>query len=140
MPHAGDRSSPSCQRVRSPLQPLSEVLYVGKLTGLVALNYFYHPPGVRIKYKTNFNSIIALMLGRLRMTVDQCIEKYVDLSAAAFQPKRAKINIFGKVKDTWKTDGAYRGNRLVSEFKTVSEQEEGDPDAKLLQEGGSCRV
>lgn len=80
------------------------------------------------------------MLGRFQMTVDQCIEKYLELSSAAFQPKRAKANIFGRAKDVWKTDGAYRGDRLVSEFKTVSEQLEGDADAKMIKVDSPCKV
>ena len=35
-------------------------------------------------------SIIAIMLGRLRMDVQTCIEKYIELSSAAFTPKRPR--------------------------------------------------
>ena len=80
------------------------------------------------------------MLGRFHMSVDECIAKYLDLSSAAFQPKRAKLNFLGKGKDLWKADGAYRGERLASEFKVVSKKLEGDEDAKLASADTACRV
>ncbi|KAF2175094.1 hypothetical protein K469DRAFT_81105 [Zopfia rhizophila CBS 207.26] len=80
------------------------------------------------------------MLGRLRMDVDTCINKYVELSSAAFQPKRSKANIFGKAKDLWKTDGAYRSDCLATEFKKLAQALECDEQSKLIHPDTTCRV
>jgi hypothetical protein len=74
------------------------------------------------------------------MDVDTCIDKYVELSSAAFQPKRSKVNIFGKAKDLWKTDGAYRSDCLTTEFKKVAQALERDEQAKLIHPDTTCRV
>jgi hypothetical protein len=80
------------------------------------------------------------MLGRLRMDVDACISKYLELSSAAFQPKRAKAHFFGKAKDLWKADGAYRSDCLATEFRNVAKALEGDEQAKLTHPNTDCRV
>jgi len=88
------------------------------------------------------NRIIALMLGRLRMGVDECIEKYIALSSASFSPKRSKAGVFLKLKDKWEVNGAYRADVLEKETRQVAqEHEEGkSPDAKLLDLRPGCRV
>lgn len=89
---------------------------------------------------TSTGGLIALMLGRLRMDVDTCIEKYLKLASAAFQPKRYKVNILGRLKDLWKTDGAYRSDCLTTEFQKMALEVEGDKQAKLIHPGTDCRV
>lgn len=92
--------------------------------------------------KANSSSLIAIMLGRLGMGVDQCIEKYLELSERVFQPKRAKANLMGRAKDKWATDGKYRAEGLAREVKLVMEEMGEYPDAPLLCPGAQrgCRV
>ncbi|EWZ28232.1 hypothetical protein FOZG_18073 [Fusarium oxysporum Fo47] len=75
---------------------------------------------------TSTGGLIAIMLGRLRMDVDTCIEKYGELSSRVFQPKRA----------------GYRSGRLEQEIKNMVEEVEGDAQSRLLQIGPDpeCRV
>jgi hypothetical protein len=80
------------------------------------------------------------MLGRLCMDVDACIEKYIELSSAAFEPKRHKSQIFSRTKDLWKALGAYRSDILTDKIKRVVEEHTGDPEAHLMSDDTSCRV
>jgi hypothetical protein len=80
------------------------------------------------------------MLGRLRMDVDACIEKYIELSSAAFEPKRHKAQIFSRTKDLWKASGAYRSDILTDKIKRVVEEHTGDAEARLMSDDASCRV
>lgn len=84
--------------------------------------------------------LIGIMLGRLRMDIDECIEKYLQLSSAAFQPKRSKMNIVGAVKDKLQARGAYRSETLANEFKKVAKSVEGSEDATLYLPDTNCRV
>jgi hypothetical protein len=79
------------------------------------------------------------MLGRLQMDIDTCIDTYVRLSSAVFQPKRVKANIFGKAKDIWKVDEAHSSDRLASEMKTIVALQE-DAQAKLMNPGAPCKT
>lgn len=80
------------------------------------------------------------MLGRFHMDVDECIDKYLQLSSAAFQPKRSKMNIFGAVKDKLQAKGAYRSETLANEFKKVSKVVLGSEDALLFNPDTTCRL
>lgn len=42
--------------------------------------------------------LIAIILGRLRMTIDECIDAYVSLSARIFQKKRHHVTIKGRTQ------------------------------------------
>ncbi|GAB1319353.1 Calcium-independent phospholipase A2-gamma [Madurella fahalii] len=91
---------------------------------------------------TSTGSIIALMLGRLRMDMQECIDKYVQLSRAALTPTRHKANILGRFKDKWEVNGAYRADVLAREMKQVVKDklDGGDPDKKILDPDPTCRL
>jgi hypothetical protein len=74
------------------------------------------------------------------MDIDTCIEAYLKLSSAAFQPKRTKGNIFAKAIDFLKADGKYSSNCLASEIKAIVESREGDPQAKLMNANAPCKT
>lgn len=74
------------------------------------------------------------------MSVDECIDKYLQLSSAAFQPKRSKTNILGAVKDKLQAKGAYRSETLANEFKKVSKAMLGSEDATIFDPDATCRV
>jgi patatin-like phospholipase/acyl hydrolase len=46
---------------------------------------------------TSTGGLIAVMLGRLRMTVDECIDAYTTLSNRVFKKKTYRVNLKGKL-------------------------------------------
>jgi hypothetical protein len=80
------------------------------------------------------------MLGRLGMSVDECIENYTKLSAKAFELKRSQVNYIGRVTDWWKTDGTCREDNLSDEFKRVAGEKAGDAEALLYCPETPCKV
>ena len=46
---------------------------------------------------TSTGGLIAIMLGRLRMTIDECIDIYAMLSDRVFEKKSHRANIKGKL-------------------------------------------
>jgi hypothetical protein len=80
------------------------------------------------------------MLGRLEMDIDACINDYISLSAAAFQRKRVKGNMLGKMKDKWKADGKYNAESLAVEIRKIVEARAGDPEAKLMNPDARCNT
>ncbi|KAK7419245.1 hypothetical protein QQX98_003397 [Neonectria punicea] len=80
------------------------------------------------------------MLGRLRMPIDECISKYLELSAAAFSPKRFKLDVLSKGKDLWRAAGKYRSDFLAEEFMKAVRLVEGDENALFFDPKGICRV
>jgi hypothetical protein len=89
---------------------------------------------------STYPRLIAIMLGRLQMDVDICINKYRELSKAAFQSKRTKGDFLGRAKDIWKTHGKYSSKRLASEIRTIVESVEGDAHAKLMNSSTPCKT
>ncbi|KAH7325583.1 acyl transferase/acyl hydrolase/lysophospholipase [Stachybotrys elegans] len=89
---------------------------------------------------TSTGGIITIMLGRLRMGVDECIEKYMDLASDVFQPKRSKGNLWGKGRDWLTAGGKYRSEGLATQFKSAAQQAIGDKEALLLDPDGPCKV
>ena len=63
------------------------------------------------------------MLGRLRMDVQTCIDKYIELASAAFEPKS-------------------RSEILVREMRQAVQDrlDDKDPEAKLLNPDPVCKV
>ncbi|KAF4502485.1 hypothetical protein FAGAP_1300 [Fusarium agapanthi] len=100
----------------------------------------------RIKNGENINntetnySLIAIMLGKLHMSVDECIGKYLKLSEAALSLKRVKSNVFGRSKDIWKASGKYQSDVLAEQFIKTSGLLEGDEQASFYEANGKCKV
>lgn len=47
---------------------------------------------------TSTGGLIAIMLGRLRMTVDDCIDAYTSLSDKVFEKKSHRVTVKGKLQ------------------------------------------
>ena len=62
---------------------------------------------------TSTGGLIAVMLGRLRMTVDECITTYISLSEKVFEKKAHRVSIKGKVQ------GRYDSEALEQTIKQV---------------------
>jgi len=92
---------------------------------------------------TSTGGLIAIMLGRLQMDVEACIDAYLQLSADVFQPKRCNINILGKAKDKVKVRERFDSEKLKQSIQTIVDKAEEDEgkDAKLRKEANpKCRV
>jgi predicted acylesterase/phospholipase RssA len=69
------------------------------------------------------------MLGRLRMSLDQCQAAYLKLSQRIFNPKRHTLNTVGKAKDFFLADGKFDHKELEDAIKDIIHE-----DCKLLPE------
>lgn len=47
---------------------------------------------------TSTGGLIAIMLGRMRLTVDECIDAYMELSSAVFTKVHHRISISGNIQ------------------------------------------
>lgn len=82
---------------------------------------------------TNTGSLIAIMLGRLRMTVDECIDAYTLLSDKVLD-KSHRVNINGELLDR------FDATKLEQVVKEILAARGLDEDALLEDRGSSCKV
>jgi uncharacterized protein YqgV (UPF0045/DUF77 family) len=75
------------------------------------------------------------MLGRLEMTIDECINAYLSLSDQIFQKKAHRVTIQGKIQ------GRFDSNKLEQAVKEVV-RKRGAPEDTLLKSAGdaTCKV
>ncbi|KAF3214016.1 hypothetical protein TWF106_009370 [Orbilia oligospora] len=87
------------------------------------------------------------MLGRLRMSIDECIADWVELSKKIFQPKHRKFNLL-RVVDFLKANGRFDAEILEAGIKEIikkrlsrrygaaegEEEEEGEEGTEALEE------
>ena len=80
-------------------------------------------------------SLIAVMLGRLRMSVADCITAYLSLSDRVFRKTRHRVTVKGQVQ------GRFDAEELVRAVKEVVKQQ-GLQDDALLQDvpEAGCKV
>lgn len=81
------------------------------------------------------------MLGRLKMDIASCIKAYLGISASVFEPKRNRMNMFGRLKDRVKTKEKFDSKRLEGVIKDSVRLALKDEDT-LFEESSepSCRV
>lgn len=82
------------------------------------------------------------MLGRLRMSVDQCEEAYLDLSRRIFKSKRTRSNFLGKASDLFLVNGKFNTDELETTIKEVVSRNSSAVNTPLLEDSESppCRV
>ncbi|KAK4233664.1 acyl transferase/acyl hydrolase/lysophospholipase, partial [Achaetomium macrosporum] len=83
---------------------------------------------------TSTGGLIAIMLGRLRMTVDECIDAYTTLSDRVFEKKSHRVTIRGKLQ------GRFDGAELERAVKTVVVNRGLGEDALLKDPDSPCKV
>ncbi|KAI9673080.1 MAG: hypothetical protein M1829_004394 [Trizodia sp. TS-e1964] len=84
---------------------------------------------------TSTGGLIAIMLGRLRMSVSDCIDAYLKLSDRIFQKKNHRVTIKGKVQ------GRFDSEELTRAIKEVLKAENLEEDALLKDESeNACKV
>lgn len=70
---------------------------------------------------TSTGGIIAIMLGRLRMTVDECIEAYTSLSDKVFEKKSHRVKINGKLQGRFDARELERAIKQILRARCLSE-------------------
>ncbi|KAH8595465.1 ankyrin repeat-containing domain protein [Bisporella sp. PMI_857] len=75
------------------------------------------------------------MLGRLKMSIDECIQAYMQLSSRIFQKKRHRVTVRGKIQ------GRFDSDELEQAVKEVIKKQGLQEDALLKDAPGStCKV
>jgi len=84
---------------------------------------------------------LAIMLGRLRMSIDECEEVYVELSQKIFAPHRSKANIVGQGLDFVNARGKFSSEALQASIKDVVKSKGFSEDQLFYnQDNGRCKV
>ena len=83
---------------------------------------------------TSTGGLIAVMLGRLRMTVDECIAAYTSLSDRVFEKKSHRVNIKGKLQ------GRFDAGELERAIKQILRDCRLGEDALLKDVEAPCKV
>jgi len=83
---------------------------------------------------TSTGGLIAVMLGRLRMTVDECITAYTSLSDRVFEKKSHRVNIRGKLQGRFDTAELERAIKRILRDRGLGE------DTLLKDVDASCKV
>ncbi|EAU86152.2 phospholipase [Coprinopsis cinerea okayama7 len=116
----------------SALHILKDIM--GKVTGdknAKPCDYFDMMAG------TSTGGLIAIMLGRLRMSIDECIDAYEDLASEIFG-----AGPISKVVNGATTGARYSGDTLANAVKKVigKHAEGNNPDAPMLDPEDGCKV
>ncbi|RDL41440.1 uncharacterized protein BP5553_01419 [Venustampulla echinocandica] len=82
---------------------------------------------------TSTGGLIAIMLGRLRMTLNECEDAYLELSERIFTPKRSKINPW-RAKEFLQADGKFDYKVLEKAIKDIIAQKPGYDESTLLKD------
>lgn len=86
---------------------------------------------------TSTGGLIAIMLGRMRLTVDECILAYSELAPRVFTKVHHRIRL-----RNGETQGRFDHEALEKEVKALLRTHHMDPEALLKgpEEGSSCKV
>jgi hypothetical protein len=80
------------------------------------------------------------MLGRLRMSLNDCEKAYLKLSESVFNPKRNSSNIVGRVTDLVLVKGRFDTQELENSIKGTIESQNFHVDELLQDEESQCKV
>ena len=80
---------------------------------------------------TSTGGLLAIMLGRLRMSVVQCEKSYLELSEAIFAPRRNAANVLGRGIDFLKANGRFDESPLKESVKARIADAQMDADELL---------
>lgn len=84
---------------------------------------------------TSTGGLIAIMLGRLRMSIPDCIQAYLELADEVFDKKRHRFSYGGKVQ------GRFDAKALEHAIKKVLQDQNLNEDELLkAPEDGRCKV
>ncbi|KAG7289881.1 hypothetical protein NEMBOFW57_006258 [Staphylotrichum longicolle] len=83
---------------------------------------------------TSTGGLIAIMLGRLQMTIDECINAYTSLSDKVFQQIHHRVDIRGRLQGRFDAAELERSVKQILTARGVAE------DALLKDTDSSCKV
>lgn len=83
---------------------------------------------------TSTGGLIAVMLGRLHMSVDDCIAAYISLSNDVFQKKSRRMKINGKLQ------GRFDSTALERAIKQILKDSKHDENVLLKDTSSTCKV
>jgi patatin-like phospholipase/acyl hydrolase len=83
---------------------------------------------------TSTGGLTAIMLGRLRMPVDDCIDAYKRLSRTIFAPVHSQSNVVGRAVSKLKAEGKFESEPLERVVKEMC-RERGLSESQLLKDG-----
>lgn len=90
---------------------------------------------------TSTGGIIAVMLGTLRMTLDECHDAYVQLAKTIFKPKRCRFNILGRGLDVLSASERFDSQKFEEVVKAIISKRRGSPTERLyFPEDDGCKV
>ncbi|KAL0930568.1 ankyrin repeat protein [Colletotrichum truncatum] len=91
---------------------------------------------------TSTGGIIALMLGCLRMSVDECYEVYLKLAKTIFKPKRWKCDVFNRGLDLISAKERYDSAKMEELVMQIIKERTGSRNSMLQdpQRASSCKV
>lgn len=91
---------------------------------------------------TSTGGIIAIMLGRLRMTLDECLEAYTELARTIFKPKRYKYDVFNRARDLLSAKERFNSSKLEHVVKDIIRERTGNENTSLHEpsESSACKV
>ena len=94
-----------------------------------------HANNGHILTKVYHHSLIAIMLGRLQMTVDQCITAYEGMASKIFN-----AGIMSQVGNGASKGARYSADALEQAVKDIVAQYAGNPDAPMRDPVDGCKV
>ncbi|KAH8595394.1 hypothetical protein B0O99DRAFT_686812 [Bisporella sp. PMI_857] len=84
---------------------------------------------------TSTGGLIAIMLGRLKMSIDDCIDAYLSLSDRVFQKQRHRVTVKGNIQ------GRFDSEELARAVKEVITAQDLQENALLKDvSNGACKV
>jgi len=88
-----------------------------------------------LAHDVNPRSLLAIMLGRLHMSIDECTDAYVTLSKMVFQKQRHRVDLRGKIQ------GRFDSDELERAIKEIVVRQGLDEDALLKDSpDAKCKV
>ena len=87
--------------------------------------------------------LIAVMLGRLKMDVQSCIDAYVEMSSAIFEPNKHTLNFPGRATDFVLVKGKFDSEKLAQKIRdTITRYSKEEAEARFTEDDPDprCRV
>ncbi|OXV07447.1 hypothetical protein Egran_04789 [Elaphomyces granulatus] len=90
---------------------------------------------------TSTGGLLAIMLGRLRMSLDDCEAAYLNISRRIFQPIRHRANKIGQAVDFLQANGKFDAAKLEDCIKEILAELKMDQDMLLKEDDDkACKV
>lgn len=86
------------------------------------------------------NSLIAVMLGRLEMSAEECKHAYLRLSERIFQPKRKGTALVNRGKDLWQAKGRFDSKELEEAIKETIDDCKIPTKERFMEPNSVCKV